>query len=146
MGESIQFIGRSRFLDASFRKTLRKVLVYFADKQGFRIDSLVYVHQNDDELLQINLSHLEHDTYTDIITFDLSDLEEVIDGEVYISVDRVQENARLFETTFEEEYVRVVSHGLFHLLGYGDKSEAEAQLMREKENEAIAYYLSIRST
>jgi rRNA maturation RNase YbeY len=122
------------------------MLVYFAECQNFNIDSLVYIHQTDEELHAINVSHLNHDTFTDIITFDMSDNEGVIDGEIYLSVDRIRENAEQFNVDFMNEYVRVVSHGLFHLMGYGDKSEEEAIVMRGLEDSAIAYFLGLSST
>ena len=146
MSLSIQFLGRSRFLSAEMRKDIRKMLVYFAEGQNFNIDSLVYIHQTDEELHAINVSHLNHDTFTDIITFDMSDNEGVIDGEIYLSVDRIRENAEQFNVDFMNEYVRVVSHGLFHLMGYGDKSEEEAIVMRGLEDSAITYFLGLSST
>ena len=146
MSLSIQFLGRSRFLRAEMRKDIRKMLVYFAESQNFNIDSLVYIHQTDEELHAINVSHLNHDTFTDIITFDMSDNEGVIDGEIYLSMDRIRENAELFNVDFMNEYVRVVSHGLFHLMGYGDKSEDEAIVMRGLEDSAIAYFSGLSST
>ena len=146
MSLSIQFLGRSRFLSAEMRMDIRKMLVYFAEGQNFNIDSLVYIHQTDEELHAINVSHLNHDTFTDIITFDMSDNEGVIDGEIYLSVDRIRENAEQFNVDFMNEYVRVVSHGLFHLMGYGDKSEEEAIVMRGLEDSAITYFLGLSST
>ena len=146
MSLSIQFLGRSRFLRAEMRKDIRKMLVYFAESQNFNIDSLVYIHQTDEELHAINVSHLNHDTFTDIITFDMSDNEGVIDGEIYLSMDRIRENAELFNVDFMNEYVRVVSHGLFHLMGYGDKSEDEVIVMRGLEDSAIAYFSGLSST
>ncbi len=146
MSLSIQFLGRSRFLSAEMRKDIRKMLVYFADNHKFNIDSLVYIHQTDEELHAINVSHLNHDTFTDIITFDMSDNEGVIDGEIYLSMDRIRENAEQFNVDFMNEYVRVVSHGLFHLMGYGDKSEDEAIVMRGLEDSAIAYFSGLSST
>jgi probable rRNA maturation factor len=140
MSEHIQFLGRSTFLNAQKRRKLRKLLTHFADIQGFIIKSLVYVHQTDDELLVINQEHLSHDDYTDIITFDLSDEEDLVDGEVYISIERVRENSILFGVDFWEEYIRVLSHGLFHLMGYKDKDEVDIIEMRKKEQEAILYF------
>jgi probable rRNA maturation factor len=143
MSQSIQFLGRSRFLNAQRRKEIRQLLTHLSDSHSFIIESLVYIHQTDEELLEINLSHLNHDTYTDIITFELSDKEGVIDGEIYISIDRIKENALTFGVDFWAEYVRVVSHGLLHLLGYGDKTELESKTMREKELESILYWESL---
>ena len=144
MSQSIQFLGRSRFLNAQHRNKIRQLFHYLTDSHSFMIESLVYIHQTDEELLEINLTHLNHDTYTDIVTFDLSDKEGVIDGEIYLSVDRIKENALTFGVDFWAEYVRVVSHGLLHLLGYGDKSELESKVMREKELEAILYWEGLR--
>ena len=143
MSQSIQFLGRSRFLNAQRRKEIRQLLTHLSDSHSFIIESLVYIHQTDEELLEINLSHLNHDTYTDIITFELSDKEGVIDGEIYISIDRIKENALTFGVDFWTEYVRVVSHGLLHLLGYGDKTELESKTMRDKELESILYWKSL---
>ncbi len=146
MSESILFLGHSRFINRNERSKIRKTLSYLADNHTFIIDSLTYIHQTDLELLEVNITHLNHDTYTDIITFDLSDNEGVIDGEIYISVDRVKENALLFGVDFWTEYIRVVSHGLFHLMGYGDKTPEEQAIMRKREEEAIAYWSGLRST
>ena len=95
---------------------------------------------SDDELLQINQQHLQHDDYTDIITFDLSDIEASVDGEIYVSIDRIKENAIKYNCSNEQEIIRVLSHGLLHLLGYKDKSEADIQKMREKETECLTKY------
>ena len=146
MSEKIQFLGRSRFASGTLRKNIRKSLVKICETHSFVIESLVYIHLTDEELLKLNQEHLNHDTYTDIITFDLSDKEGVIDGEIYISIDRVKENAQSFDCEFFTEYVRVASHGLLHLLGYGDKTTREAEKMREKEQEAIEIWQSLRST
>ena len=143
---SIQFVGRSRFLDQPKRDRLRKLLNILAKDRRYEIDALIYVHQNDEELLVLNQSSLDHNTHTDIITFDLSDTEGRIDGEIYISVERIRENAKTFGVPFEEEYVRVASHGLLHLLGYNDKTKEEKTAMREAENQAIQLYQKYSST
>ncbi len=98
---------------------------------------------SDDELLEINQSHLQHDDYTDIITFDLSDTEASIDGEIYISVERIKENAIKFQCSEEDELIRVLSHGVLHLMGYKDKSEKDSQKMRDAENKSIEIYHDI---
>jgi len=94
--------------------------------------ALSFVYCSDDTLLKMNQEHLGHDYYTDIITFDLSDNDE-IEGEIYISLDRVAENAKTFHVPFEKELCRVMAHGLLHLFGYDDLSEAEIAEMRAKE-------------
>lgn len=91
---------------------------------------------SDDYLLEMNKQYLDHDYYTDIITFDYVE-DNVISGDLFISIDRIGENAEKFDTTLLKELYRVVFHGVLHLVGYKDKTDEEAKLMREKEN----YYL-----
>jgi len=99
---------------------------------------LQYVFCSDEYLHGINVSFLEHDDYTDIITFDLSiDSNSLIEGEIYVSVDRVVANAEEFVVSFEEEILRVIFHGALHLCGFGDKSEVDRIQMRAKENEYL---------
>ncbi len=91
----------------------------------------------DEYLHKINVEYLNHDTLTDIITFPYSD-PPLIHSDIFISVERVEENARKFETSFSDELHRVIIHGVLHLCGYGDKTEEEKSIMRKKENEALA--------
>ena len=91
---------------------------------------------SDDYLLEMNKQYLDHDYYTDIITFDYVE-NKVISGDLFISIDRIVENAEKFNTTLLKELYRVVFHGVLHLIGYKDKTDGEVKLMREKEN----YYL-----
>lgn len=107
-----------------------------AENENFHVEDLSYVFCTDEYLLDINIRHLDHHTLTDIITFDLSENPESpeIEGEIYISLDRVKENAQLFQLSFEEELSRVLAHGILHLCGYKDKTAEEEKLMREKEN------------
>ena len=146
MAEKIQFLGRSRFLDKKERKHIRQSLTTLCVKNNYTIESLVYVHQSDEELLEINQRSLQHDTYTDIITFDLSDTEGVIDGEIYISVDRIKENSSVFGVAFRNEYHRVLSHGLLHLMGFKDKTNEEKMEMRKQEDLALAIFHNCGST
>ena len=97
-----------------------------------------YIFCSDEYLLQINQSALNHDYYTDIITFPLSDKGQPIDAEIYISIDRVKENAPIHNTTFKQEIARVVAHGALHLCGYKDKAKKDVEIMREKEEVYIA--------
>jgi probable rRNA maturation factor len=92
---------------------------------------------SDDYLLEVNRQHLDHDYYTDIITFDYSDFP-LVSGDLFISVDRVKENAIDFNVSFEHELHRVIIHGFLHLCGYFDKSEGDELLMRSKENQALS--------
>jgi len=107
------------------------------------IASLNIIFCSDEYLLSINQGHLQHDYYTDIITFDLSpSVSDPIEGELYISVDRVKENAVLHGEAHIKELHRVVFHGLLHLLGFKDKNKADQEIMRIKENEFLDQYLS----
>ena len=93
---------------------------------------------SDEELLTINKKHLEHDYYTDIITFDYSRGNK-ISGELYVSLERVEENALALGLSYESELRRVVAHGILHLIGFKDKTEEEEKAMRSKEDEVLAY-------
>ncbi len=141
---SIQFLGKSRFLDQKTRNNLRSLLQRIAKNKGWKISQLTYVFVDDEHLLSINVEHLQHDTYTDIITFDLSDGQtKEVDGEIYISIDRVKENAITHHQTVEMELVRVVSHGLLHLLGFKDKSPSQAKEMRQEEEACLSLWSSL---
>jgi rRNA maturation RNase YbeY len=107
---------------------------------GFQIKELNYVFCSDEYLYQMNVDYLNHDTYTDIITFDNSEKADELEGDIFISVDRVRENAKTLQVAEEVELTRVLSHGLLHLMGYKDKTKEEASLMRNKEEEAIELY------
>ncbi len=90
-------------------------------------------------MLKINQKHLNHNTFTDIITFDYSD-RKVISGDIFVSTERVRENAGIFNKTFQEELLRVMAHGVLHLLGYNDKTNDELLVMRNKEEEKIKLF------
>jgi len=98
-----------------------------------------YIFCDDDYLVEINQQYLNHDTLTDIISFDYT-MGNEISGDVYISIDRVRENAGDFKVSFEEELKRVLVHGVLHYCGYKDKTEADEQLMRSKEDEKIQMF------
>lgn len=98
-----------------------------------------YIFCDDDYLVEINQQYLDHDTLTDIISFDYSVGNE-LHGDIFISVDRVRENAEEFGVSFDEELKRVAVHGILHYCGYKDKSDADEQLMREKENEKMMLF------
>ena len=98
-----------------------------------------YIFCNDDYLLELNQKHLNHDTLTDIISFDYS-IGNEIHGDIYISLDRVLENAEEFEVTFLEELNRVMIHGILHYCGYKDKTESDEQVMRSKEDEKLEMF------
>lgn len=102
---------------------------------------LNYIFCSDKYLHQVNVEYLQHDTYTDIITFPYAS-SPIVESDIFISVDRVKENATAFQTSFQNELLRVIIHGVLHLCGYGDKTECEKQLMREKEEGCIKLFPS----
>ncbi|MCG8475301.1 MAG: rRNA maturation RNase YbeY [Cytophagales bacterium] len=115
-------------------------LLKVIENHGHQTNELNYIFCSDEYLHKINVEYLDHDTYTDIITFDNSECDEEIEGDIFVSVERVKENAENFGKTFENELRRVLAHGILHLLGYPDKSEEEARTMRLKEDEALKLY------
>jgi probable rRNA maturation factor len=98
-----------------------------------------FIFCNDEYLLKLNYEFLSHDTFTDIISFDYS-LGNLISGDVFISIERIKENAIVFDTSFSNELLRVMSHGILHLCGYKDKSDSDTLIMRRKEEEKISMF------
>ncbi len=122
------------------KEDLRKEwLADLAKAENYSINNLNYIFCSDEYLHKINVDYLDHDTLTDIITFDNSDEKQIIEGDIFISVDRVSENANQFNVSFFSELNRVLAHGLLHLIGYKDKTDSDKKLMREKEN----YYINL---
>ena len=119
----------------------KRWLTKIATNAGFKIKELNYVFCSDEYLYQMNRDYLKHDTYTDIITFDNSEKKDDIEGDIFISIDRVRENAKTLAQEVETEINRVLAHGLLHLMGYKDKTQEEAALMRLKEEESIKLYV-----
>ncbi|WP_036380885.1 rRNA maturation RNase YbeY [Muricauda sp. MAR_2010_75] len=109
------------------------------DSEEYQLGQLDYVFCSDEFLLQLNKQYLNHDTFTDIITFDYSN-GKTISGDIFISSERVKENAETFGVDFKNELLRVMSHGVLHLMGYGDKSNAQKEVMRTKEEEKIKMF------
>ena len=121
-------------------KTLIKVWLEKIMKQYGRTQfEIAYIFSNDEYVLQINQQFLQHDFYTDIITFDYS-TKEKIESEIYISIDRVKENAKELNTTFKKEICRVIVHGVLHLCGLKDKTKAQQNEMRAAENNALLLF------
>ncbi len=122
-------------------KNPRKVSAWIKDvvqQEGASIQEINYVFCTDAYLLAINAGFLNHNSFTDIITFNYSENPSVIEGEMYISIDRVKENANKFHEQFEDELSRVMIHGVLHLLGYNDKRPDEKTLMRKKEEACLS--------
>lgn len=114
----------------------KKWLTALATTHGKKLGDINYIFCDDNYLLQLNLQYLQHDTLTDIITFDYVE-GDLLNGDIYISVERVRENADIFGVTFDEELLRVLAHGLLHLCGFKDKSKKDAAEMRRQEAAAM---------
>lgn len=105
-------------------------------EEGCILDEINYIFCDDAFLLKLNVEYLNHDTLTDIISFDNS-IGKIIQGDIFISIERVADNAKDFNVSLQEELHRVMVHGVLHFCGYKDKSESESMLMRQKENHYI---------
>ena len=127
------------------RNRLKRFIQSVFTKKGLKIDFINVVFCTDKALLEINRQYLKHDFYTDIVTFNLSG-NSSIQGEVYISIDRVKANAHQLGVSFKSELHRVIFHGVLHLCGYKDKSTRERLKMREKEDFLLNQYFMDRST
>jgi probable rRNA maturation factor len=122
------------------KTAVRKWITDTIVAEGYKLSELTYIFCTDEYLLQINRQYLDHDTYTDIITFDNSEEDGVIVGDIFISIDRIRENAGKFNVTEAHELHRVLIHGALHLLGYKDKTPGDKKKMTLKED----FYLDKR--
>jgi len=120
-------------------KQFKNWITQVCESESFELGELNYVFCDDAYLLSINRKYLEHDTYTDIITFDYTDGRN-ISGDIFISIERVKENSFKYSESFQDELLRVMAHGLLHLMGYQDKSEEHIAEMRTKEGEKIKLF------
>ena len=127
-------------LTLSDRSRLKLFISSLFKKERKKLAGLNYIFCSDNYLLDINRQYLQHDYYTDIITFDLSEPGQAINAEIYISVERVRENALQFNSTLKQEIHRVIFHGALHLCGYGDKKPKEEVLMRKMEDRYLSLY------
>lgn len=118
------------------RTKLKEWINKTAEQREKKIGNISYIFCSDDELLQINNQYLKHDYYTDVITFDYSE-GAVLNGDIFISVDRVRDNAEQVGVSFEEELYRVMIHGVLHLSGVNDKTEQQAKQMRKAEEDSL---------
>ena len=140
---TISFNKADKSITLGNRMALKGFLEKQMKKEGIRIECLQYIFCSDKYLLGINKQFLNHDYYTDIISFDLSETKGVLIGDIYISVDRVKENAKTMKTKQTDELLRVIFHGALHFCGYKDKKTADAKLMRAMEDKWIKAYLKL---
>ncbi|MGK2861997.1 MAG: rRNA maturation RNase YbeY [Chitinophagaceae bacterium] len=144
MASSSQFKVRFHFntnVTLKNRKNLKVFIENFFRKEKKKLDRLDYIFCSDKDLIEINKQFLKHDSYTDIITFELSDRYKPITSEVYISIDRVKANSIIFDEPLYRELHRVIFHGVLHLCGYKDKTKDQREKMREKEDSLLLSYI-----
>ena len=125
------------------KKKVRNWLTELAKTEDKIIEELNYIFCSDEYLLEVNKEHLDHDYFTDVITFDYCE-NNVISGDIFISIDRVKENAKSFGKSFKNELRRVMAHGLLHLMGYKDKNEADETEMRKMEDFALKLRIKLK--
>ena len=131
----ITFQNTSKFKVKDLRKK-KLWLNSISNNEGKKIESLSFLFVDDEEMLKYNKKYLQHESYTDVITFD-SSKDKKIAGDIIISLERVNDNAKFYQVSYNYELQRVMAHGLLHLLGYNDKNKEEKKIIRKKEN----YYL-----
>ena len=123
------------------KSCVKKTLEKFGRISG----EINYIFVSDEELLEMNKKYLNHDYYTDIITFDNSENAELLDGDIFISTDRIEENSKIYGNGILEEYLRILGHGVLHLCGLKDKSPKDIIKMREAEDQFIALYFELKN-
>lgn len=138
-GQNINFFQEEIRYELREKRKVREWLSKTAENEEHKIGIVNFVFTNDDILYQLNKEYLSHFTLTDIITFDLSDRDRELTGDVFISIDRARENAKKYKVALKNEIHRLLLHGLLHLMGYKDKSKDEKTVMRAKEE----FYLSL---
>lgn len=138
--QKVHFYNIDRRPTLKERRRLKLFIENLFIQKKMRLGSLVYIFCSDKHLLGINNEFLKHDFYTDVITFDLSSIITEIKGEVYISADRIKDNAKKEGVSFREELHRVIFHGALHLCGYNDKKKEDALIMRSMENKYLQLY------
>ena len=130
---AISFFNHDISFTLKNKTAIKKWLIISSQKEKFILTELNFIFCSDEFLHNMNVEYLHHDTYTDVITFDYTEKKN-ISGEIFISVDRVKENALKYKTSFDDELRRVMIHGLLHLMGYDDKAKAAKLRMKAKED------------
>lgn len=136
---SVRFAAQSGDFEVPEAQKVKKWVAEVVKRRDRQVGNINYLFCDDEYLLQVNMQYLQHDTYTDIITFDYV-AGGLVSGDIMISTERVRENAAKYGVPFERELHRVIIHGVLHLLGQGDKSDDEAREMRRQEDEALALW------
>lgn len=143
--QKIHFFTEDISFQIKQKKIIRQWIENIVRNEGAKINELNYIFCSDEYLKKVNIEYLDHHFYTDIITFDNSEVPGTLESDIFISIDRVKENSQEFSKDFNEELYRVMIHGVLHLLGYKDKEEEESQLMRQKENDSLALLHSFQN-
>lgn len=143
MDRTIFFNNADKGTSLRFKTKLKTFIHQHCHKEGLSIEALQYVFCSDAYLLDINKRFLQHDFYTDILSFDLSDQKGKLIGDIYISVDRVKENAKTEGNLYMHELLRVIFHGALHFCGYKDKKPADVKMMRSMEDKWLKAYLKM---
>ena len=134
--QHIEFASEEIEFELKDEKSASEWLQKIIERAGCVLRSLNFIFCSDDYLHRLNVEYLDHDTLTDIITFPYAEPPS-IEGDIFISIDRVRDNAQDFKVTFEQELHRVMAHGVLHLCGFGDKTPDEQKIMRQKEDDAL---------
>jgi rRNA maturation RNase YbeY len=135
---SIHFFSEDILFKPKYPRKLKSWIRHCISTEKSSLVELNYIFCTDNYLLKLNQEYLNHNTYTDIITFNNSDSKDKIEGDIFISIERVEENALKFKVPFEDEFHRVLIHGVLHLLGYNDKTNGQKALMRKKEEACLS--------
>jgi len=138
------FFSENKNFKISNKKEIRTLLKEICKKENKKISFINCVFCSDNRLLEINKKYLNHTSLTDVVTFDFTTNKKNIEGDIYISIDRVKENAKKYKETFKKELLRVIIHGLLHLIGFLDKTKEEKNTMTLKENEYLSLYNKLK--
>lgn len=138
MSQAISFYTEDIKYTLKHKTLLKHWLNGTIEEEGYELGQLNFILCSDAYLLRINQEYLDHDDYTDVITFDNSDIPKTIIGDIFISLDRIMENAQVYQSTTYQELCRVMVHGTLHLLGYKDKTAAAKKLMTTKEDSYLS--------
>ena len=134
------FFSENKNFKISNKKEIRTLLKEICKKENKKISFINCVFCSDNRLLEINKKYLNNTSLTDVVTFDFTTNKKTIEGDIYISIDRVKENAKKYKQLFKIELLRIIIHGLLHLIGFSDKTKEEKNTMTLKENEYLSLY------